>query len=167
MGFTQRINVIVETRSTSTYSFILLFSLNLKRNAILVQDKDVIFAKFAQIQSNSFKIMVSSVSEEIVSSTTRSAYTIVQIRTTQELKEDVRKLKKYGMEEECKGLLDFLERTNAYESIREHFHANTKVYRWDFKYKDDEWYAFFEDMDKHRDYIYDGEYDDYLESLEG
>jgi hypothetical protein len=139
-----------------------------------IEDKDVlsklysmIFSKFAHMQSHSFKIIASSVSEEaIVSSTTRSSYTIVQENTTHELKAHIRSLKKYGMENEAKQLLDFLEGINASEAVRQYFYAQNKPYRWDLKYKDNEMESLFEDMETHRDYIYDGLYDDYMESRE-
>lgn len=82
----------------------------------------MIFAKFAQIQTHSFKIMASHVSEEVVSSAVNSSYTLLQSSTTEELTKQLRKLKKYGVEEEAKELQRFLRGINEGESIREYFY---------------------------------------------
>ncbi|MGA9152393.1 MAG: hypothetical protein WBZ36_17600 [Candidatus Nitrosopolaris sp.] len=66
----------------------------------VIQDKDVIsklnsmiFAKFAHIQTRSYKIMASKMSEEMISGTIRSSYAVVQSNTTQQLKERIQSLK--------------------------------------------------------------------------
>lgn len=139
----------------------------------VIQDQDVInklysmiFAKFAYIQTHSYKMVASSILEEINSSLIRSTYSVMKRNTNQKIKDHIQSLKKYGMEEEANKLLKFLEGISASDGIREYFYAENKPYRWDLKYKDDELDALAEDINRHQDYIYDAYYDDYMSSIE-
>ena len=135
------------------------WSKEIRNKDVLQRVNNMVFAKFTQMQIDTYKIM-NSVSEGVSSASINISYVNVQMNTKDRLNENLKTLKKYDMEKEAKQLSNFVESIVVSEEVKSYFPRKGKLYRYDSKYKKDDIKELAEDMQRHQDYIYDGYYSD-------
>jgi hypothetical protein len=145
------------------YGFMELYMFKLFTNwSREIRDKDVlqkvnniIFAKFTQMRIDTYKKMKSA-SDGVGVASIELSYVKLQMNTIYRLNEDLKTLKKYGMEKDVDLLSQFIDRIFINEETRSYFRKKRgSLYRWYSKYKKEDIEVLAEDMARHPDWMDD------------
>jgi hypothetical protein len=158
----QPVHIFIEFMKIYMIRLITKWSEEIRDKSVLYKVNNVVFAKFASMQIHTHKVLASA-SNGVGPSSAIPMYMHMQ-SSTDALTSYSNNLSKCGMEQEAKGLSKFREHIFVVDEMRSYFRRKNKRYRWDLKYKDDDFGQLAGDMIKNWNYIDDAHYDDHMSS---